>query len=86
LARLEETVSTIAWFLPWTGLAIAVLYAGYVAYKTRLARERQAREPPAGPDPAEELARINTQMVRSLADARLALEKTRETVRRQTEG
>lgn len=67
--------------LPWTGIALAILYAGYVAYDTRNAREAAALAPPRGADPAEELERINTEIARLAAQTRKTLEGARDAVK-----
>ncbi|HET6403321.1 MAG TPA: hypothetical protein VFH78_01635 [Candidatus Thermoplasmatota archaeon] len=74
------------WMLPWTGIALAIVYAGYVAYQASLARQEAARAPPPGPDPAQELERINTEISRLAAHNRQALESARDAMRKGLKG
>ena len=69
--------------LPFVGLALVALYAGYVAYDTQERRRALAAQP-VQPDPAEELARINTELARAATGARLLLEQARDAVQRGT--
>ena len=74
------------WMLPWMGIAIAVIYAGYVAYQASLAREETAALPPPGPDPADELERINTELARVATHNRQMLEHARDSMRKGLKG
>lgn len=75
------------WMLPWIGIAIAVLYAGYVAYDAARVREEKEREPAfTGPDPALELERINTEIARLATQTRQSLESARESMRKGLKG
>lgn len=74
------------WMLPWLGVALAILYAGYVAYEAAQAREAAAVAPPRGPDPVVELERVNTEMARLATQARKTLENARDSMRRGLEG
>lgn len=67
--------------LPWLGIALAVLYAGYVAYEADVARKDAANAPPPGPDPADELETINTEISRLATQARKTLEASRDAMR-----
>ena len=75
-----------AWFLamlPFVGFALVALYAGYVAYETQ-ERRRALAAKPLLPDPALELARINTELARAATGARRLLEQARDAVQRGT--
>lgn len=75
-----------AWFvtmLPFVGLALVALYVGYVAYETQERRRALAAQPVL-PDPALELARINTELARAASGARRTLEQARDAVQRGT--
>lgn len=73
--------------LPFVGFALVALYAGYVAYEAAQARERARLAPaPVGPDPVEELARINTEISRLATQGRQSLERARETMQRGLRG
>lgn len=75
-----------AWFLamlPFVGLALVALYAGYVAYETQERRRALAAQPKL-PDPVEELTRVNTELARAATGARLLLEQARDAVQRGT--
>ncbi|HUR68134.1 MAG TPA: hypothetical protein VM370_02730 [Candidatus Thermoplasmatota archaeon] len=74
------------WMLPWLGIALAILYAGYVAYQAREAREEAALAPPPGPDPADELERINTELARIATANRKTLEAARDAMRAGLKG
>lgn len=76
----------VLWMLPWFGIAAAILYAGYVAFQAREAREEAAIAPPPGPDPAEELERINTEIGRLAAQTRKSLESAREAMQHGLKG
>lgn len=85
----DYVIFALVWMLPFLGVALALLYGGYVAYETRLKREALARERaanPPGPDPVLELARVNDQIERELAEARQVLATARDTIRRGTKG
>ncbi|HWH08629.1 MAG TPA: hypothetical protein VNX21_05470 [Candidatus Thermoplasmatota archaeon] len=69
--------------LPFVGLALVALYVGYVAYETKERRRLLSAQPPL-PDPAEELARINTELARAATGARRTLELARDAVQRGT--
>jgi hypothetical protein len=71
--------------LPWLGLALVALYAGYVAYDTRRIREETSIAP-ARPDPLIELERINTEIARLAAQSRKTLEQTRDAMQRGLRG
>ena len=72
--------------LPWIGIALALVYAGYVAFQTREERERIAVAPPPGPDPADELERINTDISRLATSSRKTLEAARDAMRSGLKG
>ena len=75
------------WMLPWTGIAIAILYAGYVAYDAARVREEVASRPAhAGPDPVDELERINTEISKLATQTRQSLESARESMRKGLKG
>lgn len=74
------------WLLPWLGIALAVLYAGYVAYEASVERERAANAPAPGPDPANELERINTEISRLATQSRKTLESARDAMQRGLRG
>lgn len=76
----------VLWMLPWIAIAAAILYAGYAAYKTRETRERIAHAPAPGPDPLDELERINTEMSRLAAQSRQTLESARDAMQRGLRG
>lgn len=67
----------VLWMLPWVLIAAAVIYAGYAGYQASLARQ-QALPPRTGPDPVDELARVNTELARVATQARKSLEGARE--------
>lgn len=72
-----------AWMAPWAAFAAIALYCGYLAWQAHEAREKAALEP-RGPDPLHELERINTEIARAAASARLTVEQARDAVRRGT--
>lgn len=73
--------------LPWLGFALIAVYAGYVAYEASQAREKARLAPArAGPDPVEEIERINTEISRLATQSRQALERARETMQRGLRG
>lgn len=72
--------------LPWTGLALAALYTGYVAYQTHEERARQAGAPPRGPDPVIELERVNTELARLAVQTRKSLESARDAMAKGLKG
>lgn len=74
--------------LPWLGVALVALYIGYVAYEASQAREqaRLAMPASAGPDPVEELERINTEISRLATQGRQSLERARDTMQRGLKG
>lgn len=75
------------WMLPWTGIAIAILYAGYVAYEAARLRDENERAPiPTGPDPADELERINTEIAKLATQSRQTLEGAREAMSKGLKG
>lgn len=71
------------WFFPFLVIAAGIFLAAYLAYHARLGRERAAVVAPySGPDPADELARINREIAEEartanerLAGAARAIEK-----------
>lgn len=67
----------VLWMLPWVAIAAAVIYAGYAGYQASLARQ-QSPPPDAGPDPVDELARVNTEISRLATQARKSLESARD--------
>lgn len=75
----------LLWMLPWLGLALAILYAGYAAWDASRKRERLAATPP-GPDPLIELQKINTDLARVATHSRQSLERTRDTMRSGLKG
>jgi hypothetical protein len=77
-------VEFVLWMLPFAALAAAILYIGYVAYAAQRAKVDAAARPPPGPDPADELERVNTEIARQATVARQTLEAAREAVRRGT--
>lgn len=72
--------------LPWTGFALVALYAGYVAHQASRAREAAVGAPAPGPDPVEELERINTEMARLATQGRQSLERARDAMRSGLKG
>lgn len=69
--------------LPFAAFALVALYAGYLAYETQ-ERKRVLAAQPVLPDPADELARINTELSRAATAARRTLEQARDAVQRGT--
>ena len=76
----------LLWMIPWVGIALAILYGGYVAYEASLAREVAASAPLPGPDPVLELERINTEIGRISANTRKSLESARDAMQRGLRG
>lgn len=72
--------------LPFLGIALVALYAGYLAYQTKEARETVARAPPPGPDPVIELERINTELSRLAVQTRKSLESARDAMAKGLKG
>lgn len=74
--------------LPWVGIAFAILYAGYVAYDARRAREAAALAPThaPGPDPVDELERLNTEIARLATQTRKSLDDARDAMQRGLKG
>jgi hypothetical protein len=73
--------------LPFAVCALAVVWIGYEAWRVREARAHAP--PPAplrGPDPIRELERLHTETARLLAQSRLTLEATRDTLQRGIRG
>jgi len=77
----------VLWMLPWIAIAAAIVYAGHAAYQAKLAREEAAAAPVvAGPDPADELERVNTELAKLATQTRQTLESAREAMRRGLKG
>lgn len=70
----------VVFLLPFLGFALVALYVGYVAYEAREARARP--KPALGPDPALELEAVNTELARSVTQARLSLDAARDAIRK----
>lgn len=81
-----DVVDFLLFMLPFLGVAAIVLWIGFEAWRTRELRAQAALQPPPGPDPADELERLNTDTARLLAQSRLTLEATRDTLRRGLRG
>ena len=83
---MADALSFVLWMLPVAAIAGLVVFIGYLAYAASLAKERAAERAlqPPGPDPILELERVNTELARAAASARLTLEAARETVRKGT--
>lgn len=73
------------WMLPWIGIALAVLYAGYVAYESRVARE-QAALAPTPPDHVGELRHVNAQLTALATESRESLDRARDAMQRGLRG
>lgn len=90
-------LSPLVW-MPWWGaglvlvpfllLGALVIGVGYLAYRARVARQEAPIEEmlAAGPDPVEELARLNDELEAEVAEARASLDRTRETMERGLRG
>lgn len=78
---LRDVAIFALWMLPWLGIALAILYAGYVAHQASLAREQARAAPSRGADPALELAQINHQIADLTSQARASLEQARDALR-----
>jgi hypothetical protein len=72
--------------LPFVAIAAAVLWIGREAWRAKEARFAASARPPQGPDPVDELERLHTETARLLAQSRLTLEATRDTLRRGIRG
>lgn len=70
----------LAWMSIPTLVAVAILYAGYLAYDAQRERARRAVIP-VGPDPRLELERINADIEELAADSRRRLDSAREAMR-----
>ena len=81
-----DAVWLVVVMLPFLGLAFAALAIGYMSYRNGVAREAAARAPPPGPDPADEVTRVNTEIARQLAQGRLSLERARDAMQRGLKG
>jgi len=81
-----DVADFLLFMLPFLGVAALAVWIGFEAWRAREARAQAAHRPPPGPDPADELERLNTETARLLAQSRLTLEATRDTLRRGLRG
>lgn len=81
-----DVLDFLAFMAPFVVVAAGAFWICFEVWRVRELRARAPLGTQPGPDPAIELERVNTETARGLAQARLTLEATRDTLRRGIKG